>query len=250
MKYPKKIDIELNTNCNLKCEPCPYKEDHKNHKLMKFSLYKEIIDQIDWYPSIKLCQRGEPLLSPILIKSIRYAHKQGLRTVINTNGILLLGNTELLKSGLNELILSDYNMEMQKIAGKNFSYMNQMYGYPIFFTVKTNHPEVWEGICDLIIEPIYYDYSDKSEDRTPLTDWQCPQLYERLIIEPDGKVRCCCGNIHPQKYVGDLKKESLKEIWFSPTLNKYRWKHNNGLSHELEMCAQCAYRKSFISNKS
>lgn len=253
MKLPIYIDIELNTSCQLSCQDCPYKEDHKKPEFMKWDLYKTIIDQIDWKASIKLCQRGEPLLSPILVDAIYYANDKGLRTVINTNGLRLTHQMvfNLINSGLEALILSDYGLEKQFLNGKSFSYLNYISGKkPINFIVKTTQPKKWEGIPDVIVEPVFYDYSNTTDDFTELPNWKCEQLFERLIIEPDGMVRCCCGYIHIDKYVGKVFFNTIKDIWNSTKLNEYRKLHLEGKSHELEMCRQCAYRKSIIKERS
>lgn len=247
MKLPKYIDIELNTSCNLQCEPCPYKEEHKNPQFMKLDLLEIIIEQINWNASIKLCQRGEPLLSSILIDAIKMANKKGLRTVINTNGFYLEHFAEaLIKAGLDELILSDYNFPQQFQHGCMFNALNQFHNSSIKFTVKTNNPNKWLGIAHDIIKPIYYDYLDTRQDSTPLPNWKCNQLYEKLIIDPNGNARCCCGYNHPQKYVGNVKLESFQEIWEGLQMTFYRHVHDEGFSHQLQMCKECAYRKSFI----
>ena len=247
MKPPKYLDIELNTSCNLQCEPCPYKEIHKKPQFMNLDLLDEILNQINWDCSIKFCQRGEPLLSSILIEAIKKANKKGLRTVINTNGFYLEHFAkDLIKSGLDELILSDYGHSQQFQHGCTFSFLNQSYGSPITFTVKTEKPTRWIGITCNIIKPVYYDYLNITEDSTPLSNWKCSQLYEKLIIGPDGKVRCCCGNIHPNKYVGNIKLESIKDIWNGIQMSFYRLVHNEAASHHLAMCKKCAYRRSFI----
>lgn len=251
MILPQYIDIELNTSCNLKCDPCPYKQTHKKPEFMELDLYKKIIDQIDWDASIKLCQRGEPLLSPILEEAIEYANKKGLRTVINTNGLMLdkFKSKQLIEAGLEALILSDYGVESQYRNGCIFSGMNQAYKKPIHFIVKSMNVKRWEGIADEVREHIYYDYSSKEDDHTELHDWVCDFLFERLIIEPTGIIRCCCGSIHPQKFIGHIDT-GLKNIWISSILNHYRDIHSRGNSHKLEMCRHCGYRKaSGISKK-
>lgn len=247
MILPKFIDVELNTGCNLKCKPCPYKEYHKKPEFMELDLYKKIIDQIHWDASIKLCQRGEPLLSPILEEAIEYANEKGLRTVINTNGLLLdkFKSKSLIQAGLKELILSDYDIEGQYRNACIFSGMNQVYKKPVRFGIKTDNKAKWEGIGDYLTLPKYYDYSNKEPDLTELPNWSCEQLFERLIIEPNGRIRCCCGNVHPQKYVGHISSR-IKNIWINTLLIHYRWTHRQGRSHELEMCQECDYRKSFI----
>lgn len=247
LKYPRFLDVELNTSCNLKCVKCPYKEYHLHPEFMELDLYKKIIDQIDWKPSIKLCQRGEPLLAPLLLDAIEYATKKGLETVINTNGMLLdkFGSKQLIKSGLNTLILSDYGFEEQYANGCIFSGMNQAFKKPVSFIVKTDTPKKWEGIADVIITPKYYDYLNKEENWTELPFWACDQLFEKLIIEPDGSCRCCCGAIHQQKYIGHVTI-GLKSLWVNSILSYYRMVHSNGKSHELEMCRMCDYRNSFV----
>ena len=247
MKLPKFIDIELNTSCNLHCDVCPYTEDHLKPQFMTLELYKQIIDQITWKPSIKLCQRGEPLVSPILEDAIEYATQKDLETLINTNGILLdkFKSKMLIQSGLKKLYLSDYNDPRQYKNGCIFSGMNQAYNHPIDFIVKTDNPERWEGIVDAIMPHIYFDYKNKEEDTTKLSNWTCYQLFDKMVIDPDGKIRCCCGNIHPQKYIGHIST-GLTSVWISSIVTHFRSLHSHGNSHELEMCRQCAYRKSHI----
>ena len=214
---------------------------------MRLDILEDIIDQIDWEASLKFCQRGEPLLSSILTEAIKMASKKGLRTVINTNGFYLHHLAkDLIKAGLDEIILSDYGHPQQFQNGCMFSALNQIYRSPLKFTVKTIDYKKWLGIANGIIEPVFYDYLDEEESYAKMPDWCCPQLFERLIIDPDGKVRCCCGANNPQKYIGNVNLSSLKEIWHSPVPSLFRKHHLNGESHKISMCRKCAFRRSFI----
>ncbi len=247
INLPKFIDIELNTSCNLTCEQCPYKEFHKKPEFMKLYVLDDILNQIDWDCSIKLCQRGEPLLSSILIEAIKRIKRKGLRVVINTNGFYLdhMGK-DLIKAGLDELYLSDYNYPKQYQNGVMFNALLQMFNSKMKFIVKTNDHKKWEGIAHEIISPVYYNHLDDTDDPTLLPDWKCSQLFERLIIDPDGSVRCCCGAITPEKYVGSIKNTTLKKIWYSPTMFILRKWHVMGVYHRIEMCRKCDVRRSFI----
>jgi len=247
MDLPKFIDIELNTSCNLSCEPCPYKEYHKKPEFMPLFLLDDILDQIDWECSIKLCQRGEPLLSSILIEAIKRIKKKGLRVVINTNGFYLNHMAkDLIKSELDELYLSDYNYPQQFQNGVMFSALLQMYNSPLRFTVKTNNPHQWEKIAHNTIAPVYYDHLNFTDDPTSLPDWKCDQLFERLVIEPSGRVRSCCGGVEREKYIGSVRNMTLKTIWNAPLLYLFRRHHLKGESHKVAMCRRCAVRRSFI----
>lgn len=240
---PKYIDIELNTSCNLNCSFCPAKEEHKNPQHMDIELYKKIIDQIDWGCSVKLAQRGEPLMSPILIDAIKIAKDKGLRVCFNTNGLLQAAATEyLVGSGIDEIYLSDYGYPKQLANGK---YFGKRRGDTIF-TVKTDRPFVWLGCADNSYSPLYYDYSDTTEDSTELPGWRCQEIFDKMIIDPDGRVRCCCGNAHTDKYMGDVTKSGLLDIFNSAQWRIYREIHSEGKSHALRMCRECGYRKHII----
>ena len=249
-KWPRFLDIDLSTLCQLKCNMCPYLEIHKKREFMSIERFKKIINQINWKCSIKLCQYSEPLLSPILIDAIKITYNKGLRTVINTNGLLLckLG-WELINARLETLILSDYGLEKQIENGIHFATLNNYYKHPVEFIVKTERPEVWEGITDNIIKPIYYDHSGMIEDDTPLPNWKCEQLFERLVIRPDNHVDCCCGHIHSDKNIGNINENTLLEIWNSEKLQNYRKLHLEGKSHLAKMCLSCDVRKEEIRRR-
>ena len=248
-KAPKFLDIELNTSCNLSCKMCPYLEVHTHPQYMDIRIYEKIIEQIDWECSLKLCQRGEPLLAPFLLLAIQMAKRKGLRVVMNTNGILLdKFASALVVSGIDIIWLSDYNILRQRKNVEQFDYINKFHGSPVKLIIKTDNVEKWKGVGAQFITPFYYDYSDTSKDFTPLPNWKCSQLFDRLIIEPNGKVRCCCGYIHPEKYVGNINTQSILDIW-NDIHAEYCRIHDAGQSHILDMCVSCAARKEEVKKR-
>lgn len=44
----------------------------------------------------------------------------------------------------------------------------------------------------------------------------CPQLFETLVVQPDGKVSPCCYATSRTSVFGDLKRESAEAIWRGP----------------------------------
>ena len=126
-----------------------------------------------------------------------------------------------------------------------FDTFNKSKGNPVKFIIKTYDSQKWEGIGDIHIKPKYYNYKDTTPDYTRLKDWKCPQLFERLIMHPNGDVRCCCGNLHPEKIVGNIYRKKIVKIW-NDIHKKYCEIHECGQSHILDMCVRCAYRKEII----
>jgi radical SAM protein with 4Fe4S-binding SPASM domain len=71
----------------------------------------------------------------------------------------------------------------------------------------------------------------------------CPEPFSRLAINFDGQVSVCCVDWSYGTIVGDLRTESLKEIWNGEKLREFRMAHLNGRRESILACAQCQYVK-------
>jgi radical SAM protein with 4Fe4S-binding SPASM domain len=84
---------------------------------------------------------------------------------------------------------------------------------------------------------------------TPLRENNvCPEPFSKLAINPDGSVSVCCVDWAYQTLVGDLKKQTLEEIWHGEALREFRLRHLYGQRSALPACASCQYLKGFPSN--
>ncbi len=68
---------------------------------------------------------------------------------------------------------------------------------------------------------------------------ECPEVFDKLSICWDGKVSACCGDYDNMMIVGDLEKQTLKEIWSSDKLNRYRVILADMRHDEIELCKEC-----------
>ena len=125
-QFPLHLDIELTNICNLKCSMCFQKYMKSNKGLMKWALYKKIIDEgaVKGLAAIKLQVRGESFLHPDLMRCIKYAKEKGIMDVqITTNGTLLdeEKSRKIIESGLDMIIFSlDSNHRISyENSGKN-----------------------------------------------------------------------------------------------------------------------------------
>jgi radical SAM protein with 4Fe4S-binding SPASM domain len=71
----------------------------------------------------------------------------------------------------------------------------------------------------------------------------CPEPFSRLAINFDGQVSVCCVDWSYGTIVGDLRTESLKEIWNGEKLREFRMAHLNGQRESIPACANCQYVK-------
>ena len=70
--FPKRIEIELVSDCNLRCTYCPRHYVNDLTGYMDLVLFKRLIDEIAGYPDrvIVLHRRGESLMHLILSKCV------------------------------------------------------------------------------------------------------------------------------------------------------------------------------------
>lgn len=83
---------------------------------------------------------------------------------------------------------------------------------------------------------------------------QCTEPFDRLVIKWDGRVSPCCVDYDGQMIMGDATRQSIEEIWNSPSLLKMRHDFRHGDLQHWPLCAKCpksyskTYNKLFIRN--
>ncbi len=77
---------------------------------------------------------------------------------------------------------------------------------------------------------------------SPLRDRRvCPEPFSRLAVNFDGQVSVCCVDWSFGTIVGDLRRESLAEVWNGERLRRFRLAHLEGRRGEIPACANCQY---------
>ncbi len=79
----------------------------------------------------------------------------------------------------------------------------------------------------------------KEEESIVKVHQECPAVFDKLSICWDGKASACCADYDNKMTVGDIKDSSLKEIWHSDELNRYREILADMRHDELELCKTC-----------
>lgn len=237
------------------------------------SLFNSKIKKINFYLN------GEPLLNKNLSKMIKYAKEKDVAEHyrIRTNGSLLNKENimELVNSGVDMIGISvdgvsaeDYYEKCKvKLDYKEFVenikylYNNKndinLYIKTIDYgqgTEKLNKfkNEFGEYCDELGIEQLEGWSMSEEKDFTlgqkpslsinnePLIKKEvCPQPFYNLAINFDGTVTVCCCDWSYSTIVGDLKKESILEIWNGENLYNFRRMHLEGRRKENRACANC-----------
>ena len=235
------INIETTTYCNLRCKFCPNsiydRGILKNKKLMDTNFFKKIIDElasINFCGGIALQLYGEPLSDERMPELINYVRNKCPKSYItvNTNGFFLtipLYKT-LVKSGLNNLLISQYNDSVQPNYKQVMKYLEtrpkeeNKITYRVF-DGKVGSPAVCNRGGEIKV------------NRLP----DMPScVYPKKVVHVDyaGNVILCGHDYHSSFIFGNLKKECLINIWNSP---KYKQIRNelNDFKFNLNICKRC-----------
>ncbi len=82
----------------------------------------------------------------------------------------------------------------------------------------------------------------KNGNKLPINDKPCYQLFSSIVVNPDGKVTPCCWVTNKENVWGDLKFQSIQEIWHGENY-KYSRSLFNALQYsgsvKKNICTKC-----------
>ena len=272
-EFPSHVDIELSSLCNLSCPMCYTTTDKFKSKVeranMDFDLYKKIIDECSQYNlySIRLSLRGEAFLNKHIYDMIKYAKDKGIKEVSSlTHGGFLDEKKfeQLIDLGLDWLTISfdgvgeTYNKiryplkfedSVKKIKNYQEIKKRRKVVKPVV-KIQTVWPAISENpqefynifnpITDQVASNPLLDYLGNDTDIVFEENFTCPQLWERLVIGADGNVMLCANDEMELHNLGNVRDESLYNIWHGERLNKAREIHIKHLGvKEIEPCKHC-----------
>lgn len=234
--------------------------------------YKEIVDEGIAYclGAIRLNYHNEPLLKDNIDEYIKYAKDSGVMDVyLSTNGSLLTESMsqKLIDSGLDRLQISidafseetynrlrpggNYKMVVDNIL--RFMEMRNSQNRIVptvrvnFVKQKSNVGELdafinfWKthGV-DCIGVQDFSDWENATEDVDVTYEFQCTMPYKQMVIRHTGDVLPCCMFVSQEMVVGNINKNTIKEIWDSRCVKELRAIHGtkNGWVENLT-CKKC-----------
>lgn len=244
---PLNIYVEPGNRCNYKCDCCPeslsdFAEQQGGWHKLSWADWESVAGKIEEFgvpmKSLHFYMLGEPLLNPFTTDFIADAKARNLaeKTILTTNGVLVKKYAEnLVSCGLDYLrvsIYEQYRKDWEKIASglymlkklrgtreKPFIYVKAFRPVPAIAMFPKVADEVvfenqhnWNG--DEKLGPTFH--GDKNA---------CPLPFYTLVVHSDLKVSVCCVDWNKQLLVGDLKKQTLKDVWTGTALHNIRVMH-------------------------
>ena len=237
MECPFKIvEIEINTDCNLSCSYCP---NHSMKRVEEGSINQELLlkiitqlQEMEFSGTISPSFYNEPLLNNKLseiVKFIRFKLPKS-SLILYTNALLLNQDKfmELSTTGVSRFVITKHENIKKIPLDKFFNNLSdkekEKIKYQSFHEINlTNRGGLIESIDNQV---------------KPLTPCQIPQF--QITITKEGKVLPCFEDYEQKLEMGDLKKDSLLEIWNSTKYKEFRLNLKRGLRHKYSPCENCS----------
>ncbi|GAG53927.1 unnamed protein product, partial [marine sediment metagenome] len=273
-RVPIHLDIELTTRCNYDCIMCPRTYLNLENIDLPFETVMEVIDEFmdKGGSSIKFVYLGEATLYKYLVDVILYAKQRGIiETILATNGSLLTEelSANLIKAGLDWLTFSidsckpEIYKQIRVNGNLNIVVKNVKNFYRIRKELNSKKPKIviqcirmdlnkdeidsgeykrfWEDYTDNIsIRISKLEAYDNTEILPEAPDFFCVSPFIRLTVRADGKIVLCCGERRDNKILGDIKENTIEEIWLGKEFNKIRDILKEGKVHLIKQCQTCA----------
>lgn len=269
---PVEYIVETTAKCNLYCPMCPRETHPQPKEDMTAEIFERLVEGArSTAEHMMLIGLGEPFLDRAIFDRIEYCERHGVSTLLSTNGTLLDEETaaRLLDSRLQHITLSfdgaskvtfehyrkGARFERVRDNFARFAQMKHQRGSRIQIVVQMvrmpgNAHEVdefkrfWGAISGV-------DQVRVKEDETNLVQPEgqrsggkarpCHYLWRgAMYVKHDGTVYPCCQSYNLDGApVGDLRVQTLEEIFNSDEMIRLRELHAQGRSAEIDMCKRC-----------
>lgn len=236
------IEIETVNRCNGTCSFCPVNknQDPREYKKMPEELFEKIIKElkeINYNGAIALHSNNEPLLDKEICNYANYARKELPNSYIYlyTNGTLLTIDKfcELI-TNLDLLVIDNYNDNIQFIEP-----VKEIFNYCI------QHPELKKKVrIDMRLQnQILTSRGGQSDNRDEILTLKssCLLPFNKIVVQPDGRIPLCCCDPFGKVILGDLNTEKLVDIWNGKkarTLRESLYKEQYSRKN-LKLCSKC-----------
>ncbi|MFQ5793031.1 MAG: radical SAM/SPASM domain-containing protein, partial [Acidobacteriota bacterium] len=268
--FPSRIHIEPTNVCNLDCHFCPYRKQQRRQGYMGLALFQKIVDECREHdPKLWLHFLGEPLLNRDLPRLIAYAKAQGIPQVgLSTNAFFLtreLGE-QLIRAGLDRLECSvdgadqatylrlRRSAEFERVVTNTSEFLRlrrelgaqspvvtiSLMQTPETMASLPNLREFWKSRFDpqdflMMIQDISFAGTMREPGRTQGRE-PCKWLWSYVVILWNGDVVTCASDYDGTRAMGNLRDQTLKEIWSSPAYVELRSLHTEARFKEAGIC--------------
>lgn len=255
----KVLQIENTNYCNSKCIFCSHNKI-KKRGIMNHELFEKILrdaKEIKTLETVIPMLNGEPFMDKGFLIKLKSINKilPRKRIIFYTNGSLL---NEKILNELNEIKNLTINFSLNGNCKETRKRLTELDDYEyvvkmISIYSRFEKPYQVSFVADSSVEvQELFDFSQKwgaCARLIKLANYageifnalgpklNCIRAIEHMTVLYNGKVNLCCMDSPAKIIFGDLKKQSVKEIWKSEKRQEYVQGHLNGKI--MKLCDNC-----------
>lgn len=274
-KFPPCVQIEPTSICNYRCVFC-YQTDpqltqgrHGHMGMMNIDTFKAVVDQIEGkVEAVTLASRGEPLMAKDIIPMLEYLSGKFLGLKINTNASFLTEEKAhaILAAEPNTLVFSAdasdkdlysklrVNGDLESVLA-NVRLFNdiKIKHYPnsrtitrvsgVRYTEEQNFEEIenfWHDFVDQVAFVAYNPWESAYDAPKNSITEHCSDLWRRTFVWWNGLVNPCDVDYRSTLATGNIKEESVSDIWTGEKYQALRHSHANAARCALTPCNGCS----------
>lgn len=280
--HPIVDQVELTSVCPMRCLMCPRGVDRvtRPNGHMERALFESLLAQLDPAHQLKpltLHNLGESILHPELDAFIGLASRAGLATELSVNpGLLSLARYQsLVAAGLSRLVLPVDGLDaatLEAIRGPAVRAAHALANLDAILEHRRAQPAAGPEILIQMIRmainrhqhaqfvarygqlglPRVVGFIKELDAATPPPGDQqfvararpfvCRAPWLSVVVLWDGRVVPCCYDDDARLVLGDLRRQSLIEIWRGPAVQRLRQQLRAGAIAPGHLCASCPHR--------
>ncbi len=265
-RMPEIVQIESTNICNAKCVFCPRDEMHRRQGIMSVELFRKIVDECVTLgiTHVRMHNYGEALMDRRLVEKVKYAKDRGIKEVgMISNGSLI---TEHVARGMIDAGLDAINISVDASGKDVFESTRIGLKYDkvianierlvrlrtesgkrrpklILSFVRQNNSadeqafiEHWRTIADKIHITDLHNWAGTLHTESDV-NYPCYRPWLTFTVLWDGRVSLCCADFDGKTILGDLKTQSIADIWNAEPYRDARRQHLE--SGGPDICRAC-----------
>ncbi len=281
MNFPKIIEIQFHNICNSNCLICPYKDMNYKAEYMKKEVFDKFLNEMEDGKSTRIIPylNNEPFLEKGYIDKLRKIRNKCPNTEIEiSTNVSMLNETkikELLELNLTELRLSVFGysdktykkmmpgLDKEKVfnnlnlISENYKNSNTLVSIVMIDDGNINEEEFnnMKLLCHkLRLKFERWGYLDRSKNvsykhngfyNKNICGCEQNRPIERMHILANGDVILCCQDWKHTEIMGNIKINSIEEIWNSDKYKQVRKEIYQKNDKAPEICKNCKLAVTF-----